>query len=179
MAKRIKKAAGKAAAKSAGRAAKKVAKKVAPKKTKKAAKKAPQKAKKAPVKAKKAPGKAKKAPMKTGKKFLIIYHVPVDAMEQTASSSPEEMAEGMAQWKAWAERVGSKLADLGAPLVNGIRLDPNGSSMPSTRDVTGYSLLEAEDLEEVMDLLLDHPHISGWHPEATIEVHEAMLIPGM
>jgi|SRR5665213_1300342 len=168
MAKRIKKAAGKVAAKSAGRTAKKVTKTVVPKKTKKATKNA-----------KKAPEKAKKAPKKTGKKFLIIYHVPVDAMEQTVSSSPEEMAEGMAQWKAWAERVGSKLADLGAPLVNGKRLHPNGSSVPSTRDVAGYSLLEAEDWEDVMALLLDHPHISGWNPEATIEIHETMLIPGM
>ena len=168
MEKRTKKAARKAAAKSPSRTAKKVTQKVVPKKAKKAAKKA-----------KKAPGQAKKAPKKTGKKFLIIYHAPVDAMEETISSSPEEMAEGMAQWKAWAERVGSKLADLGAPLINGKRLDPNGSSMPSTRDVTGYSLLEAEDWEDVVAMLLDHPHISGWNPEATIEIHETMLIPGM
>jgi len=39
--------------------------------------------------------------------------------------------------------------------------------------------VEADDWEEVADLLPGHPHISGWHPEATIEVHETMLIPGM
>jgi hypothetical protein len=154
MAKRTKKAAGKTAKKPVSKTAKKVSKKAAPK-------------------------KAKKAPKKTGKRFLIIYHAPIDAMAQTSNSSPKEMAEGMALWKAWAKRVGSNLTDLGSPLVNGKRLHSNGSSMPSTRDVAGYSLLEAEDWEEVMDLLTGHPHISGWHPEATIEIHETMLLPGM
>jgi hypothetical protein len=154
MAKQTKKAAGKAAKKSVSKTAKKVTKKAAPK-------------------------KVKKAPKKTGKRFLIIYHAPIDAIAQTSNSSPEEMAEGMALWKAWANRVGRKLTDYGAPLINGKRLDSNGSSVPSTRDVAGYSLLEAEDLEEVMDLLTGHPHISGWHPEATIEIHETMLLPDM
>jgi hypothetical protein len=31
----------------------------------------------------------------------------------------------------------------------------------------------------LMDLLSGHPHISGWHPEATIEIHEAMMLPDM
>jgi len=154
MAKAIKKAAKKPAKKSARKTANKVTKKAAPKKTGKAAK-------------------------KSGKRFLIIYHAPIDAMAQTANASPEEMAKGMAMWKAWAKRAGSKLTDLGAPLVNGKRLHSNGSSAPSNRDVTGYSLLEANDWEELEDLLSGHPHISGWHPGATIEVHETMLIPGM
>lgn len=154
MAKAIKKAAKKTAKKSARKTAGKATKKAAPKKT----------------------GKPLK---KTGKRFLIIYHAPIDAMEQTMNASPEEMAKGMALWKAWAKRAGSKLTDLGAPLVNGKRLHSNGSSAPSNKDVTGYSLLEADDWEELEDLLSGHPHISGWHPGATIEVHETMLIPGM
>jgi hypothetical protein len=154
MAKAIKKAAKKTAKKSVRKTVSKATKKAAPKKTSKPSK-------------------------KSGKKFLIIYHAPIDAMVQTANASPEEMAKGMAMWKAWAKRAGSKLTDLGAPLVNGKRLHSNGSSAPSNRDVTGYSLLEADDWAELEDLLSGHPHISGWHPGATIEVHETMLIPGM
>jgi len=154
MAKATKKAAKKAAKKTVRKAAKKVAKKAAPKKTGK------------PL-------------TKSGKRFLIIYHAPIDAMAQTANASPEEMAKGMALWKAWAKRAGSKLTDLGAPLINGKRLHSNGSSAPSNKDVTGYSLMDADGWEELEDLLTGHPHISGWHPGATIEVHETMLIPGM
>jgi hypothetical protein len=154
MAKAIKKSAKKPAKKSIRKSAGKVTKKAAPK-------------------------KAMKSSKKSGKKFLIIYHAPIDALAQTANSSPEEMAKGMDMWKTWAKRVGSKLTDLGSPLINGKRLHSNGSSAPSMRDVTGYSLLEADDWDDVADLLLGHPHISGWHPDATIEVHETMLIPGM
>jgi|SRR5579863_1948738 len=154
MAKATKKAAKKPAKKSARKSASKVTKKAASKKT----------------------GNPLK---KSGKRFLIIYHAPIDAMEQTMNASPEQMEKGMALWKAWAKRAGSRLTDLGAPLVNGKRLHSNGSSAPSNRDVTGYSLLEADDWEELEDLLSGHPHISGWHPGATIEVHETMLMPGM
>jgi hypothetical protein len=77
------------------------------------------------------------------------------------------------------KRAGSKLTDLGAPLVNGKRLHPNGSLAPSSRNVTGYSFLEADDFEEVAALPTGHPHISGWDPEATVEVHETIVIPGM
>jgi hypothetical protein len=167
-------------AKSTKKAAKKTVKKSARKTTKKASKKA---APKRTVSKKAAPGKTAprktKASVTSGKRFLIIYHAPTDAMTQTMNASPEEMAEGMAMWKAWAKKAGNKLADLGAPLVNGKRLHPNGATGSSTKDVTGYSLIDAEDWEDLLDLLSGHPHISGWHPEATIEVHETMLIPGM
>ncbi len=165
MAKAIKKAAKKTAKKSAKKSAKKTAKKSSPK-AKKAAKKATLK-------------KTSKASKKPGKRFLIIYHAPIDAMSQMSNSSPEEMAKGMAMWEAWAKRAGSNLSDLGAPLVNGKRLHANGSSAPSSREVTGYSFLEANDWDEVTALLSGHPHISGWDPEATIEIHETLLIPGM
>lgn len=169
MAKQIKKAAKKTAKKSITKSVKKVAKKAAPKKA--APKAAPKKS---------ASNKsARPAPAQKGKRFLIIYHAPSDAMAQTASMTPEQQVEGMAMWNAWAKRVGSKLHDLGAPLIKGKRLHPNGSSAPSNNDVAGYSLLHAEDWEDVMDLLSGHPHISGWHPDATIEIHETMLLPGM
>jgi len=157
-------------AKSAKKASKKAAKKAA----KKAVKRAPKKvAKKAAKK------QAKKPAPPGGKKFLIIYHAPFDAMAQTANISPEEQAAGMALWRAWAEKVGRKMVDLGSPLINGKKLTSRGSAAPSTKDVSGYSLLQAEDWEDVMKLLEGHPHISGWHPEATIEVHETMLLPDM
>ena len=169
-----KRSAKKAGTKTAKKATKTVAKKtvrVAPKKTVKVA---PKKAVKRTAK-RSSPVRAKA----TGKTFLVIYHAPIDAMAQTGSLSPEQQAAGMALWQAWAERAGSKLLDMGAPLINGRRVAAQAEPMPSTRDVAGYSLLSADDWDEVMSLLEGHPHISGWHPEATIEIHETMVIPGM
>ena len=183
MAKSIKKASGKAAKKAAGKkpankAAKKAVKKAAKKTTKPAVKKATKAAAKKVVKKQAKKPSASPARSK-GKTFLVIYHAPLDAMAQTANISPEQQAAGMALWQAWAERVGSKLLDMGAPLMNGKRLAAEGEPTPSTKEVAGYSLLSAEDWDDVMSLLEGHPHISGWHPEATIEIHETMALPGM
>lgn len=169
----VKKSAKKSVAKTARRATKAPVKKAAVKKAtvkKSAQKKAAKKTAK-----RSAPAAAKPS----GKTFLVIYHAPIDAMAQTANMSPEQQAAGMALWQAWAERVGSKLLDMGAPLMNGKRLGAQGEPTQSNRDVAGYSLLSADDWDEVLSLLEGHPHISGWHPEATIEIHETMALPGM
>ena len=50
------------------------------------------------------------------KKFIVIYHAPADAMEQTANTSPEDQAKGMEMWMQWAQKCGDKLVDMGAPL---------------------------------------------------------------
>jgi hypothetical protein len=164
--KKVNKAAKKVIVKAPKKAAKKVAKKVVKKAPKKAVKKSAVKRATTPV-------------QMSGKRFLIVYHAPLEAMEQTMNVTPEQQEAGMALWQAWAERVSNNLADLGAPLINGKRLTAEGTSTPSTKDVTGYSLLQAEDWDELQRLLEGHPHLSGWHPEATIEVHEVMLLPGM
>jgi hypothetical protein len=169
--------------KTSKKTAKKAVKKAPVKSVKKAAKKVIIKkiAKKAVKKAvKKVVGKSATKPVhRSGKRFLVIYHVPMDALEQTTNATPEQQAAGMVLWNTWAERMGSKLTDLGAALINGKRLTAEGSLTPSTKEVAGYSLLQAEDLEELMGLLQSNPHLSGWHPEATVEVHELMIMPGM
>ena len=112
------------------------------------------------------------------KKFVILYHSPVDAMEQTAKLSPEEQAKGMEGWMQWAQKLGNKLVDLGTPLANGLQLNPDGKSKNSSKNVSGYSILQAENMDEAKALLKGHPHLS-WSADSTIEVHEALPLPGM
>jgi hypothetical protein len=112
------------------------------------------------------------------KKFIVIYHAPIDAMKQTASLSKEEQAKGMEGWMKWAKKCGDKLVDLGAHLMNGQQLSPGGKSASSKKNVTGYSVLQAENMKEAIALLQGHPHL-GWNAECSIEVHETMPIPGM
>ncbi len=111
------------------------------------------------------------------KKFIVIYHAPVDAQMETSNASPEEQAKGMEAWMVWAKKCGDKLVDLGSPLTNGLALTPNGSSK-SNRNVAGYSILQAENIDEAKALLKGHPHLD-WNAACSIEVHETMPVPGM
>ena len=113
------------------------------------------------------------------KKFLVTYHAPVSALQQMSNASPEEQAKGMEMWMQWAGRVGNKMVDMGAPLMNGTQLGVGGSSKASDKQVTGFSIIQAESLDEAKALLAGHPHTSGWSPDATIEVHESVPMPGM
>ncbi len=112
------------------------------------------------------------------KNFLVLYHAPAEAMAQTAALTPEQQSKGMEAWMAWSQRVGDRLVDMGSPLMNGKELRGNGSENDSTKNVSGYSLLRAESMEEAQSLLEGHPHL-GWNDQATIEIHETMPLPGM
>jgi len=98
-------------------------------------------------------------------------------MQQSADSSPEEMEKGMEAWMAWAEKCGDSLVDMGSPLANGLTLGMDGSHVPSDRAVVGYSILQAENMDEARSLLKDHPHM-GWNAACQIEVHESLPVPG-
>ena len=111
------------------------------------------------------------------KKFLVIYHSKADAKQQMLQSTPEERKKGMEAWMQWAKKCGDKLVDLGSPLGNGQKLSPSGSTA-SNLNLAGYSVLQAENMEEAKKLLQGHPHL-GWNAACTIEVYEAMPIPGM
>ena len=111
------------------------------------------------------------------KKFVVIYHAPASAVEQTQGMSPDEMQEGMKAWMEWAAKCGDALVDFGSPLTGGQKLSTSGSS-PSDKDVIGYSIVQAEDLEGAKALLTGHPHLQ-WAGGCEIEVHESMPVPGM
>lgn len=108
----------------------------------------------------------------------MLYPAPMDAMQQGATQSPEDQAKGMEGWMQWAQRCGDKLVDLGAPLVNGQQLSRYGKSSNSDKNVVGYSILQAANMDEAKGLLQGHPHLT-WNAVCSIEVHETMPIPGM
>jgi hypothetical protein len=109
-------------------------------------------------------------------KYLFVYHAPMSPAD-AAPPTPEQMDAVMGEWNAWAGRVGSGMVDFGAPLAGGTRVSPDGTS-PSTREVVGYSLLEADDMASALDLARNHPHLN-MPGGCEIEVHEAQAIPGM
>ncbi len=81
--------------------------------------------------------------------YLFVYHAPMTPAE-AAPPTPEQMAAVMGEWNAWAGKVGDGMIDFGTPLAGGTRVSRDGVS-PSTREVAGYSLIEAADLDAALD----------------------------
>lgn len=107
------------------------------------------------------------------KKFLVIYHAPSEVIVQMATATPEQKAEAMKPWGAWAAKCGDQIAAMGSPLMGGQFLSPDGKSADSAREVTGYSILQAEDMDAAKVLLEGHPHLA-WGGSCGIEVHESV-----
>ena len=110
-------------------------------------------------------------------KFIVLYHMPASTMANMPEMTPEQMQEGMKPWMAWAEKCGPALVDLGTPLSGGLAVTSTGSSA-STKDVAGYSILEADSMDAAKALMEGHPHF-GYGEGCSIEVHESMPLPGM
>jgi hypothetical protein len=104
------------------------------------------------------------------KKFMILYLAPV-AAEAQMNASPEEMKKGMEPWLAWFNKLGSALVEGGAPLGLGVHLSKRGSSKAKSK-VTGYSIVQANDIEAAKAMIKGHPHFMI--PKASIEVFEIM-----
>ncbi len=109
------------------------------------------------------------------KKFIVLYHAPAEAMEAMASATEEQKMEGMKPWFAWKESIGDALVDFGSPLMGGTRLLPDGSTQTSSKEVTGYSIIQATDIEEAKGMLKGHPHLA-WTGGCDIEVHETVAM---
>ena len=101
---------------------------------------------------------------------MILYMAPAAAEEQM-NVSPEEMKKGMEPWMAWYKKSGKAIVDMGAPMGKRTCFDKKGSSKGQTQ-VTGYTIVQAKDMEAVKSILKDHPHLMM--PKASIEALEIM-----
>jgi hypothetical protein len=104
------------------------------------------------------------------KKFMVLYMATISA-EAQMNISPEEMKKGMEPWLAWFKKGGKAFVDAGTPLTNGMHVTKTGSSKGKT-EVTGYSIVQAKDIDTAKAMLADSPHFMI--PKASIEVLEMM-----
>jgi hypothetical protein len=109
-------------------------------------------------------------------KYVFIYHAPMTPADATPPT-PEEVDAVMGEWNAWAGRVGDRMVDFGTPPAGGVRVSTDGTSS-STREVAGYSIIEADSMDAALELAQSHPH-HKMPGGCEIEVHEAQAIPGM
>ena len=106
------------------------------------------------------------------KKYIVLAHSPKEAMENMKDATKEQMEEGMKPWLEWKEKMGENLVDLGAPLGNAQKLTKD-SSKPNKSDISGYSILQAESMEEAVEFMQNSPHLN-WAEGCSLEIFEAM-----
>lgn len=88
-------------------------------------------------------------------RFLVTYHGGSAIPE-----SEEGRQQAAAAFGAWAGATGKALVDPGAPLgpsktVSAASVTDGAAQGP----YTGYSILDAADLDSAVDLLRAHPHL--------------------
>ena len=108
-------------------------------------------------------------------RFIVTYLAPAQAaMEKMANATPEEKEAGMKPWMDWMASCGSALIDGGAPLMAQGNLTKSGWNNPNS-SVTGYSILEAENIDAAKKLVEGHPHLE-WIDGCAIDIFEAMAM---
>jgi hypothetical protein len=109
------------------------------------------------------------------KRFLVLYKAPASSFTQMMNATPAQQKAGMDAWNAWGKKAAASIVDMGAPLGKSLRVAPEGAS-PTTNDLGGYSILQAESKEALGASLKGHPHFQT--PGGFIEIVEVMPMPG-
>lgn len=107
------------------------------------------------------------------KRYMVISHVPKEVMMKMSEKSPEEMQDGMKKWMDWKDKYEAQVVDMGAPVFGGVTVSPDGATVPSNKDVAGYMMVEADDLEAAIKLLQESPLFDN-SEGCQIEFHEVM-----
>jgi len=111
------------------------------------------------------------------KKFIVNYHSPQGA-EEEMMGSPEDMQKMMSDWMKWKEDCHGAVVEFGTPLGNGMSVKKSGIEK-SVQTVSGYSIMEAESMDDVVEMLKSHPHLNMPGGGCEIEVYESLPTPGM
>jgi hypothetical protein len=113
-------------------------------------------------------------------KYLVLYHAEgaltgMTVSEMFANTPPEQMAAGMAAWQTWHEKCGDAIVDPGAPLDKSTTV-AGGAASPSKSSVTGYTFLQADSMEDAVELMKSHPHFHM--PGSSVQILECLAMPG-
>lgn len=110
----------------------------------------------------------------------VRVHVPrADDPADAAPPESEQMEAVMAEWNAWAGRVGDRMVDFGTPLAGGVRVTPDGTVPKQPRGGRlQHHRGRGRGPRPALELAQGHPH-PNMPGGCEIEVHEAQAIPGM
>jgi hypothetical protein len=111
-------------------------------------------------------------------KYMILYNSDVRSSDRMSESTPEEMEAGMQSWLKWRDEASKDFkVDFGLPLQAVSRITTEGVT-DSNIPVSGYSLVEGDSMDKLLELLQTHPHLN-MVPGASIDVLEMLPMPGL
>ena len=98
--------------------------------------------------------------------YMLAYHGGI------TPESPEEGAEHMAKWKAWADGLSDSLVNPGTPLGRSKTVSADGvTNDGGSNPLLGYSILQAENIDAAVEMVKGCPHVKFG---GTMEVAEMM-----
>ena len=108
-------------------------------------------------------------------KYMMVYKGEATDM---SDMTEEQVASVMAAWGVWMENVGPALIDVGTPFGPGVSVVDDGST-GTAESLTGYSIVEADDIAGAQALADDHPFLSEGKGNFAVDVYELMPVPMM
>lgn len=106
-------------------------------------------------------------------RYMLIYHgAPTDP---TAMSEDDRNAE-MQRWMEWGGRVGEDLIDFGSPFATSTSVVDDGSETTAV-PLSGYTIVQARDLEGAKAHVKGHPYLSEGHGDFAVELYELVDMP--
>lgn len=85
--------------------------------------------------------------------------MPAAAMKDIMEKmSPEEQKKSMDEWQKWMDDNKECFVDPGAPAGKNTRVTASGATEVSN-EIGGYSIMQGESKEEVLEVLKTSPHI--------------------
>jgi YCII-related domain len=108
-------------------------------------------------------------------KFMLLYKGPATPLETIDEDTRNKIMTG---WKTWMDGVGSSLVEMGSPMGNGRSIVDDGSSAEPL-ELTGYSIVEAENIDQALKLVENHPFLADKTGKFSVEVFELFPSPSM
>ena len=106
-------------------------------------------------------------------KYMMIYRGEATDLSQM---SEEEAGAVLGKWDSWMAKIGPALSDIGSPFGGGTSVVDDGSSR-QTLSLSGYSIIQADDLSQAAALADGHPYLSEGLGNYAIDLFELMPVP--
>ncbi|HEU0238218.1 MAG TPA: hypothetical protein VKB59_19980 [Micromonosporaceae bacterium] len=87
------------------------------------------------------------------------------------ADTPEDQEKAMQEWGAWFGKLGAAVKDMGNPFGASATVSGSGSTGHGTSHAGGYSIVEADSLEDAKTKAIGCPVLTGG---GAVEVYEAI-----